>query len=177
MTGGTVTQRPTVVSGGVATAAAVVALVVGASGSGDGLAIGLLGTALVAVGIGLASRTAVDLGCLVLFFGVVAAGIQGAPVERTLIGTVATVFAWDLAQGSIELGDQLGREADTRRLEVVHAGSSLLVGLSSVLLGYGVYVFAADGQPASAVALSLVAALLVTIGLGASRRRWGSARR
>ncbi len=40
-----------------------------------------------------------------------------ALVEPTLVATVCTVVAWDLAGSAIDLGDQLGREADTRRLE------------------------------------------------------------
>ncbi|WP_255194338.1 DUF7519 family protein [Natronobeatus ordinarius] len=166
------TRRPTVVSGALAAMAALVAVVVGTAVSSTAVAIGLVGTLVFAVGASRGSRTAVDLGCLALFLGVVAGGIQGGSVERTLLATVATVFAWDLGGNAIDLGEQLGREADTRRLEAVHAGSSLLVGLSAATLGYAIYVFAADGQPASAVALLLVATLLVTLGLGASRRGW-----
>ena len=164
------THRPTVVSAALAATAALVAVVVGTAVSSTAVAIGVAGTLVFAAGASRGSRIAVDLGCLAIFLGVVAGGIQGGSVERTLLAAVATVFAWDLGGNAIDLGEQLGREADTRRLEAVHAGSSLLVGLSAATLGYAIYVFAADGQPASAVSLLLVATLLVTLGLGASRR-------
>ena len=170
MTHSGLSRRPTLVSAGGAVAAALVAVVVGGV-SATGFAVGLAGTALLVAALARGSRAVVDVGCLLLFVGVVAGGLEGGSVERTLLATVATVLAWDLGGNAVDLGDQLGREADTRRLEVTHAGSSLLVGLASATLGYAVYVVAADGQPAGAVALLLVAALLVTLGLGASRRR------
>lgn len=164
-----VTRRPTPVSSAIAVVAAIGAAAIGGSASAAGLAIGLAGVIVLLAGLARGARTGVDLGSLALFLGVVAGGIEGVSVELTLIATVSTVLAWDLGSNAIDLGDQLGREANTSRLETVHAGSSLLVGLATATTGYAVYVFTADEQPASAVALLLVAAFLVTLGLATSR--------
>ncbi|WP_449289598.1 DUF7519 family protein [Natronobacterium lacisalsi] len=103
-----------------------------------------------------------------------------AAVEPTLVGAVATVLAWDRAQAAIDLGEQLGREARTLRLEAVGLASSLVVGLASATVGYAIYVVGSGGQPVSALVLLLLAAVLLTVGLGSKRKRggkWGSSRR
>lgn len=166
-----VTRRPTTVASGVAAAGALGALVAGGHASATGLAVGLVGALLLAIGLGGGYRAGIDLGCSGLFGCVVLGGLAGAAVEATLLGTVAAVVSWDLAQSALDLGEQLGREARTRRLEAAHAVSSVLVGLSAAVAGYAVYGFAADGQPLAALVLLLVAGVLVTVGLGTRRRR------
>ncbi|MFC4246321.1 hypothetical protein ACFOZ7_04850 [Natribaculum luteum] len=171
-----ITRRPTTVGSAVAVVAAVVALAASAS-STSGLVFGFAGVGVVTVGVTRGRRRAVDIGALALFLGVVTGGLAGGSVEATLLGTVGTVLAWDCGQSAVDLGEQLGREADTWRLEAVHAGSSLLVGLASATIGYAAYVVAGGGQPVAAVVLLLTAAILVTIGLGTDRVRRDGARR
>ncbi|WP_254768732.1 DUF7519 family protein [Salinilacihabitans rarus] len=166
-----IVRRPTTVAAGVAGVAALVAVAAAGLGSTAGLALGAIGAAGVAAGLARGARPGVDVGCLVLFLGVVAGGLGIGSVELTLIGTVATVVAWDLAQGAIDLGDQLGRGARTARLEAVHAVSSLLVGLTAAAAGYAVYLVGAGGRPVSAAVLLLIAAILLTVGLGSGRSR------
>ncbi|TYT62536.1 hypothetical protein FYC77_08145 [Natrialba swarupiae] len=169
------TRRPTVVASTVALAAVALALVIVASASLTGGGVVLAGGLALAWGligpVPGSRRWLVDAGSLATFAGVVVSGLEGALVEPTLVATVCTVVAWDLAGSAIDLGDQLGREADTRRLEGVHAVSSVLVGLATMAIGYGTFVSAADGQPVAAVALLLLAGTLATIALGI-RRSW-----
>ncbi|WP_200840371.1 hypothetical protein [Natrialba sp. INN-245] len=170
-----ITRRPTVVASTVALAAVALALVIVASASLTGGGVVLAGGLALAWGligpVPGSRRWLVDAGSLAAFAGVVVSGLEGALVEPTLVATVCAVVAWDLAGSAIDLGDQLGREADTRRLEGVHAVSSVLVGLATMAIGYGTFVSAADGQPVAAVALLLLAGTLATIALGI-RRSW-----
>ena len=172
------TRKPTVLSSAVALAAAVVAALTAGLGSATGLGFGAVGTAVLALGLatGRRPRTAVDVGAAVLFFGVVAGGLEAAVVGPTVAGTIATVLAWDVAHTAVDVGEQLGREAPTRRLEGVAIVSSLLVGLLAGTLGYAVYVAGAGGQPVAALVLLLLAAALIVVGLGTRRERSGSSR-
>ena len=172
------TRKPTLVSTAAALAAAVVAALTAGLGSTTGLAFGAAGTAVLALGLatGARPRTAVDVGAVAIFFGVVVGGLEAAVVGPTILGTIATVLAWDVAHTAIDVGEHLGREAPTRRLEAVAIASSLLVGLLAGTLGYAVYVVGAGGQPVAALVLLLLAAALIVVGLGTQRERSGSSR-
>ncbi|RKD94945.1 DUF7519 family protein [Halopiger aswanensis] len=170
-----ITRKPTRVASVAAGLAALVGVFAGA-GSPAGLGFGAVGALVLAAALVLGHRTAADVGAVALFFGVVAGGLEATPVAVTIVGTIATVLAWDFAHTAIDVGDQLGREARTIRLEAVAIVSSLLVGLVTGTIGYAVYVAGAGSQPVAAVVLLLVAGLLVTIGLGSDRDRSGSRR-
>lgn len=172
------TRKPTLLSSAAALAAAILAALTAGLGSTTGLAFGAAGTGLLALGLatGIRSRAAVDVGGVVLFFGVVGGGLEAAVVAPTIVGTIATVLAWDVAHTAVDVGEQLGREAPTRRLEAVAIVSSLFVGLVAGTLGYAVYVFGAGGQPVAALVLLLLAAALIIVGLGTQRERSGSRR-
>ena len=159
------THLPTRLASVAAGLAGIVAVATAAVGSVDAIAIAVVGFICLSAGLVRGTRLAVDVGCLLVFAGVVVSGLGSDSVELTMLGTVAVVIAWDLGQDGIDLGEQLGRETATARLETVHIVSSLFVGLLAATLGYGVYLFAADGQPASAVVLLLLAACFVVIGL------------
>ncbi|WP_394740432.1 DUF7519 family protein [Natronococcus roseus] len=170
-----ITRRPAVRSSVAAGAVVLVAVLAAGSQSASALGFGAVGGLVFAVGLVTGRHRAVDVGALALFLGVVAGGLEATAVEATIVATVATVVAWDLAHGAIALGDQLGHEAETRRLEAIRAVSSLLVGLLSGTAGYAVYVFGGSGQPVAAVVLLLVAAVLIVVGFGGGRA--GSSRR
>ncbi|ELY97798.1 hypothetical protein C482_12630 [Natrialba chahannaoensis JCM 10990] len=168
------TRKPTVFSSSCAFAAAFVAaattlFVPGTDAAVFGVAV--LGALALGVGLLRGRPQVIDIGALVIFATLILAGIETPTVEPLIVGTVATVLAWDLGHSGLDLGAQLGREARTIRLEIVQLGSSLLVGLLAGTIGYGVYVFGASGQPTGAVALLLLAAALITVGLGANRSR------
>lgn len=177
MTVDDLTRRPALISSAVAATGAILAVVTSGYASIFGLALAVIGASFLALGLARGTHSAIDVACLLLFAGVLASGYEGGSVELALLGTVGTVVAWDLGQSAIDLGEQLGREAQTTRLEAVHVASSAIVGLVAITIGYTLYVFAADGQPVAAVALLLAAASLITIGLGVRYRRSREPRR
>ncbi len=91
--------------------------------------------------------------------GIAVAGYLRGAVEPLLAAGVALALAWDLADHGIAVGEQVGREARTRRNVAVHAGTSLLAGGLSVAVVYGVYLAAAGNQPVAALALLLFGAV------------------
>lgn len=159
-------RSPAVVSSGLAVGAGVLSLL----GSTLGAVVGALpATAgLVVLGVGLlrASRSALTAGAGLLFAGVLLAGASGAAPEPLLVGTIGAVLAWDVGENGIGIGAQLGRAADTRRAELVHAASSLVVGAVTAGLGYGVYLGAASGQPLTALVFLLLGAVVLVSALG-----------
>lgn len=132
----------------------------------SGVAVGLSALGVVAIGIGLyrGSHTAVTLGATGQFCGVLLAGLAGAPPEFLLISIAAAVVAWDVATFAIDLGDELGRAAETGRLELVHTGSS--AALAVVAAGFGVVVYRlAGGGPALAPVALLCGAVVLAVAL------------
>lgn len=93
--------------------------------------------------------------------GLAVAGYRGGSVEPLLVGGVALAVAWDVADHGLSVGEQVGREARTRRNVAVHAGTSLLAGALSVGVVYGVYLAAAGSQPVAALALLLFGAVVL----------------
>lgn len=155
-----VDRSPTVLSGGVAVVAALVAFSLAAR-SGPGLAVGAVGLAALLAGLLRKSRPTVTLGGAALLLGAVAAGLAGAPPSVALAAVTATVVAWDAAGTAIVLGDQLGRAADTARVEAVHLGATALVGALAASVGYALYRAATGGQPIVALLCFLLAAMLL----------------
>lgn len=166
-----VTRRPATLSRGAAIGGAIIAVLASGAGSIYGVGIGVFGLALLSFGLVRGDRDGIDIGALAIFAGVVAGGLQGESVELTVIATIGTVLAWDLGHDAIDLGNQLGREAKTTRLEAVHIVSSLLIGLVAATVGYGVYSFAAGGQPIAGVVLLVLAAAFLVVALGSRRDR------
>lgn len=157
----TVTRKPTTISAVGAATATLVAVSVAAVTAPSGGVVAITGGVLLGVGLLRGVGGAVDVGAGTVFLGVVLAGTQGATVETTVLGTLAAIVAWDLGNDAIELGIQLGREASTARLEVVHVVSSVAVGLVATTVGYGAYVFGTGGQPAAGVVLLLLAVVFL----------------
>ncbi|MFB6140628.1 MAG: hypothetical protein ABEJ26_09370 [Halosimplex sp.] len=141
--------------------AALVAL--GASGfySWPALAVGTLGAILLAVGLVRGADAAVSLGAFGLFGAGLVAGVRGAPVVPVLVSVAFAVLAWDTGGNAISIGKQLGREADTTRVEAVHVAASGVVGAVTAGLGYGIYRAGTGEQPVAALVFSLVAAVLL----------------
>jgi len=154
-------HSPTLFSAQLATLAAVLAFVASLSGDVIGVPPAALGTVLVAVGAIRGSRTLVTTGGATLYAGVLAGGLTGDPLGA-LIGAALAFVAWDVAEHGIGVGEQLGREADTRRLETTHATASTAVGLTGVGVGYGAYAVAWSGVASAAPALFILGALLLT---------------
>ncbi|WP_458188591.1 DUF7519 family protein [Haladaptatus sp. NG-WS-4] len=134
---------------------------------GVGALVGLLGLLFVALGVVRGSRGGVTVGSFVLLLGVLAGGLVSAPPELLLPGAMATVLAWDFGEQAINVGEQLGREADTQTLEFTHAAASTVVAVSAGGVGYGIYLVGSGGQPMTALVFLLIAAVALTSALRA----------
>lgn len=164
MTG--ISREPARRSRRIAVAAGLLALASAGSYSWPALGIGAVG--LTALGLGLirGRHGRVTLGALGLFLGAIAAGATGAPVEAVLVAVTSAVIAWDVGGSAISVGSQLGREADTARLEAVHVAGSVGVGFAVAGVGYGLFRVAAGGQPVTALLFFLLSAVLLLEVLG-----------
>ncbi|WP_415380134.1 hypothetical protein [Halosimplex sp. TS25] len=157
-------RSPTAVSGSAAVAIGLLALAPGVYDL-TALLAGVVGFVALAVGVTRGVTGAVTIGATALLLASVLAGIDGAPVEALLVGVTATVIAWDAGGTAITLGDQLGSDADTVRLEAVRLGASALVGTVTAVGGYAVYRTAGGGVPSLALLCLLVAAALLASAL------------
>jgi len=72
---------------------------------------------------------------------------------------------WDFGEQAINVGEQLGREADTERLELTHAAASTIIAVAAGGVGYGIYLAGAGNQPMTALVFLLVAAVALTSAL------------
>ena len=126
---------------------------------------GVLGVIAVGVGLLRRSRAAVTLGAAGVFCGVLLAGLTGVPPELLLCSTASAVVAWDVATFAIDLGAELGRAAETRRLELVHAGASAGArARCGAVVGAVVYRLVGGGPALAPVAL-LCGAVVLAVAL------------
>lgn len=167
-------RSPARLSAGLALLAAFLATVATAALSVLGFLAALVGTVLLASGVLRGRQRGVSLGAAVLLVGVLYAGVVGDAVVPVLVGVVGAALAWDVGSYAIGVGEQLGRAAETARIEVLHAGATLAVGAGVAAIGYAVYLVGGGGQPLSALLGLLVAAIFLTWSmLGEDRRQAG----
>jgi hypothetical protein len=153
-----VIHGPPRLSQGIALAAMLVGIVLTAPFTALSVLFGISGAVIVAAGILYSHSTGwLTLGTGIALLGAVTAGAYGAvPVEFMLIGVTTLIVAWDVGQHGISLGRQIGRQADTRRAELVHAASTVLViGVFSAL-AYLVHLSGLRDRPAPAVAVVII---------------------
>lgn len=162
-----VDRSPARLGRGVSVGAGLLALLSAGLYSWAALAIGAPGLVLLVGGLfrERGSDAAVTVGAFGLFAGAILAGTRGAPVAPVLVSVTAAVLAWDAGGSAIGVGNQLGRDADTRRLEAAHLTASALVGAVTAGAGYGLYRAGTGGRPAAALVLLLVAAVLLVAAL------------
>lgn len=161
----TIDRSPARLSARLGLAAGAVALAAGGLYAPPALPVAVLGLASFVAGVRRGSWSTVTLGALLLLAGAMAGGIYGAPVEVLLAGVTAAVLAWDLGQYAIGVGEQLGREADTVRIEAVHAATSALAGSVVALFGYGLYRTVSGAFPLAAFVFLAVAGILIAVAL------------
>jgi len=154
-------RSPTLLSSALALAAAVFAVAANADAPAALLTC-LLGVLVLGAGLLTGRQFAVTPGAGLLVLGSLVGGTQGVPVLATLVGVAAGLLAFDLGSTAVALGEQLGREAETAQVELVHAVASTLVGGVFVGAGFAIREAASGGQPLSGV-LGLVIAVLVLI--------------
>jgi len=160
-----ITRQPTKSGTMIAVVAATVASAFAVFGGLSAFGLAIVGFAIMGFGLLGARRQLLDLGGLVLFGGVALGAIQGAPVLSVLLGTVATVVAWDAGGTAMSMGRQMGRETSTKRAETVHALVGTAVGLVAIAAGYTVFRVASGGQPTAALVLMLLAIVFLVSGL------------
>lgn len=163
---GRIDRRPTPLSSGLAVVAAASTAIASAYAP-LALVSGLVGLLALVVGLAVGRQAAVTVGAGTLVVGVIAAGVSGAPVLATLVGTMSALLAFDFATTALGLGEQLGRGAPTAAVELLHAATSTLVGLGVVIVAFGLHEVAVGDQPVSAV----LGLLLVVVFLVAALRR------
>lgn len=132
--------------------------------SGPAFIVSALGVVVFGIGLYYGSRAIVTLGSTGLFCGVLLAGLVGASPEVVLVATAATVVAWDAAGFAIELGEEVGRAAETTRAELVHVGVSALVAGVAATGGVLVYRLAGNG-PALAPIVLLCGVVVLVVAL------------
>lgn len=159
-------DRPTVAGSVAAIAAAAIAVVLAGIPLPLSVPVGTVGVILLLAGLLRSTRRLIDIGALLVFGAVLASAVFGAPITSTGIATVCVIIAWDVGNRAVGLGQQIGRDAETIRIELVHLSVSLLIGLGSMLAGLLVFAVGAAGQPVAAVILLVLAAVFLLIGLG-----------
>lgn len=123
--------------------------------------------AVTAVGAVPASAGGYAVGGTALFVAALAAAEAGAPAPVVFAGAAGSLLVWDLGENATGLREQLGREVDTRRVEVTHATGSALVGGAAVVVatvaGYllGPIGFAPVDRTRAMVALVLALLALI----------------
>ncbi len=158
------TRRPPSLSVGIVVLAGSVAtLAVGGVPIAAGL--GAVGLVLVTVGLVLAVRTLIELSGGAFGLAIVVGGGLGASPAAVSIAALSAVVAWDVADHAHDLGQQIGREARTRRNELAHLGGSLLVGAIAAAIAFGTFLGMAGGQPTTALAFLLCGAIALVAAL------------
>lgn len=108
------------------------------------------------------SRGYLSLGIGLGLFGAIVAGAYGSiPVELMLVGVAALLVSWDVGHHGLSLGRQLGRNTQTKRLELVHAGLTTLVIAVICIVAFVVFQFAGADRPSSAVALVVIGSIVL----------------
>lgn len=158
----TVDHAPTVPSRAFVLIAATIAIVSTLQGSPVSIGVAVLGASILSLGAFTGSRGALDAGTGLLFLGMVLAAASSPEPVIPLLGGVATVVAWDVGDSGIGLGRQLSTAAKTSRLETVHAGLSVGIGLAAVIITAAVFTLATGNQPLLALVLLLFAAVVLT---------------
>lgn len=110
------------------------------------------------------TRLLVGAGTGLVFLSVVVSGaVVGSSVTELLAAGVATVLAWDLAEQAVNLGEQVGSAAQTRRVEAVHGVATLGVGVAAVVLATLVNGAGVTDVPLFGLAMLLAAAVTLSL--------------
>lgn len=102
---------------------------------------------------------------LVLLSVVASAAVYETGTTGLLAAGIGTVLALDLAEQSVNLGEQVGREPKTWGVELVHAGATLGVGILAVLAVRMITTVDVTGVPLTVLAGLLGAGLTLALAL------------
>lgn len=127
------------------------------------LAASALGAAVVLAGVRTGSRDVVTVGTIALFGGALLAGVQGASILQVTVGAAAAVVAWDAGTNAIGVARQLGARADAASVLIVHTLATAVVAILIGVFALGVFWVSRGGEPTTAVAMLLLAAVLFIV--------------
>ncbi len=147
--------------GAIALCWAVVSIAASALYSPLALAVGGLGGLLFLFGLLTGSRRRLGGGAFGIFAAALFAGNLGAPTDATLLGVIGAVLAWDAGGFSMGLSAQLGRDAPTGRVELVHVTASAVVGAITIALAYAAFSLGTGAGSISALLYLLLAAFVL----------------
>lgn len=153
---------------GTGTALALVAALVAVGGlaaSPPAVLAGVSGAGVLGAGLRYGSDAGVTAGAALLFVGVLVAGVFGAAPELLLVAASGTVVSWDVAENAVGVAQQLGREADTARAELVHAAGSAAVAALGSGVAYLAFTQVGGGHAESALVFLLLGAVLLAAAL------------
>jgi len=165
VTGYELVRRPSRQSVAIAGAAGSFVVVASIPGGPTPTLLALAGVVVLLGGIRLGRHNVVDGGGLVAFAGVVAAALSGAGAMPVVFGSVAAVVAWDSGTNSISVSDQVGRGADTGRVEVFHALIGAAVGVVGGGLAFVLFRLGPTRQPVTTLFVLLLAAAVLVVAL------------
>lgn len=111
-------------------------------------------------------RHLVTAGTALILVSAVGSGVVLETASVPLLASVvATVVAWDVGEQAINLGEQVGRQAETRSVELVHGLGAVAVGAVAVGLAVVVQGNAITGIPLAALAALLGAGVVLMLAL------------
>ena len=165
VTGYELVRRPSRQSVAIAAAAGSFVVVASIPGGPTPTLLALAGVVALLAGVWRGRHDVVDGGALVAFAGVVAAALSGAGAMPVVFGSVAAVVAWDSGSNSISLSEQVGRGADTGRVEVLHALVGGAVGLVGGGLAFVLFQVGPTRQPVTTLFVLLLAAAVLVVAL------------
>lgn len=111
-------------------------------------------------------RHLVTAGTALILVSAVGSGVVLETASLPLLASVvATVVAWDVGEQAINLGEQVGRQAETHSVELVHGLGGVAVGAVAVGLAVVVQGNAITGIPLAALAALLGAGVVLMLAL------------
>jgi len=103
-----------------------------------------------------------SIGISMVLVGAFLSGALGVlSTEVLLLGTGATIVAWDAGQHGIVLGEQVGRQTRTRRNLLVHVAATVFTITLVSSIGFAVSIVTGDGYPAPAVSVVVLGVVVL----------------
>lgn len=129
----------------------------------ESVPLGLVGILIIIGAFFRQSRQLLSIGVALVVVGVIVAGVVSMPIAWTLLAGTVAILGWDAGSTTLSLGEQLGRQAQTHRIEAMHIGSSAAVGFGTVAIAYTVIYTAGGARTVSAILLLVVAVAILTV--------------
>jgi hypothetical protein len=133
------------------------------------LCLGTLGVATLSFGVlpiqARWSRQLLTLGTIFLFGGVVLSGVVYEGSLRLVGAVVTMLLGWDAGEQAISLDEQVGRQADTRGVELVHSAGSAATGVVAIVVAAATYRFGVAEIPPLGLGFLLAAVLVLAVAI------------